>query len=61
VVQIELISPDYCKRDIVPQYALQILYGYLLGLNTNLTMANIMAETCSWYICTTSYSYSCVL
>jgi len=47
VVQIELISPDYCKRDIVPQYALQILYGYLLGLNTNLTMANIMAETCS--------------
>jgi hypothetical protein len=27
------------------------LYGYLLELSTNLTMASIMAETCScWYI-----------
>jgi len=45
--KIDVIPPNYCKRDFVPQYTMQILCGYLPELSTNLTMANIMAETCS--------------
>jgi hypothetical protein len=38
---------NYCKRDLIPHYTPQILYGYSLELSTELTMANIMPEKCS--------------
>ena len=33
-INIDVIPPKYCKWDLVPQYAVQMLYGYLLELST---------------------------